>query len=83
MRWLERFGWPKVRKGRPVGNHRIDIILDATDLSIREQGKEVYRLPSHGLTFTNAALYLVITSHSNYFERSILFDDVQIEPARP
>ena len=82
LRQLERFGWPGVRKGRPVGNHRIEIEIDKDDVVIREQGKEVFRLQGHRLTFTQAALYLVMTSHSNYSERSILFDDVLIEPLK-
>lgn len=82
VRWLERFGWPKVRKGRRVGNHRIELDIDKDDLVFREQGQEAFRLAGHRLKFTKAALYLVMTSHSNYFERAILFDDVVIEPVK-
>ncbi len=82
QRWLERFGWPAQRKGRPVGNHRIEIILDAQDVVILEEGRERFRLEGHSLGFQAAAMYLVMSSHSNYYERAILFDDVAIEPAK-
>ncbi len=81
-RWLERFGWPKIRRGRPVGNHRIEILIDSADVVILEQGREVFRKQNHGLKFTKAALALVISAHSNYYERTILFDDVVIEKAK-
>jgi len=80
-RWLDRGGWPKVRTGKVVRNSRIDIIIDAADVAFLVDGQEVFRDDEHGLPFTDAVVYLLVTSHSNYFVREILFDNVEVAAA--
>ena len=80
-RWLDRGGWPKVRAGKVVEENRIEIWLDAADLVVYEAGVERFRLPQHDLDFTQAVVYLLMTSHSNYYLRQILFDDVEVVDA--
>lgn len=78
-RWLDREGWPAKRSGRVVRRNRIEIILDAADIVIYEAGREKFSLREHDLGFTQAAVYLVMSSHSNYMQRTILFDNVIVE----
>ncbi len=80
-RWLDREGWPKVRAGKVVRENRIEIVLDAADLVVFEAGKERFRKHEHSLSFTEAVVYLRVSTHSNYFLREILFDDVEVAVA--
>lgn len=80
-RWLDRGSWPEVRTGKVVKRNRIEISIDAADLVIHEAGKERFRLPEHQLGFTRAVVYLLMTTHSNYPRRTILFDDVEVAKA--
>jgi hypothetical protein len=77
-RWLDREGWPAVKQGREVGNHRIEILIDGASLLIYENGEPKLRLPEHPLEFNEAVVYLVMSSHSNYFSRTILFDSFEV-----
>jgi len=79
VKYLYTEGWPGQRTGRHIAYQRIKIILDNKSLKIIENGKEIYCLPSHGLKFTSAYIYLQMSSHSNYHAREIYFDNVVID----
>lgn len=81
VRWLDTEGWPERREGRQIANQQIEIALDGQGLKVSENGREVYRLAPHGLTFSSGYLYLQMSSHSNYPPREVYFDNLQVRPA--
>lgn len=81
VRWLSNEGWPdKNREGRKISLQRLTFEIDSNRLVVHENGNELYRTESHGLNFTQAHLYLQMSSHSNYPPREIYFDKVSVRP---
>jgi len=90
-RWLYDEGWPKKqRTGRVLGRPHIEIHFEDGEWKVLEDGKPLFEsrgtLESRGkwkLPFSQAHLYLQMTSHSNYPPREIFFDNVVLGPMRP
>ena len=71
-------GWPKERReGRPIGRQEIELRLDAAGLTVLENGAAVFSAPERP-SFPAARLHLLLSSHSNYPMREVLWDDVQV-----
>lgn len=80
LRFLFREGWPdEQRTGREIGNQHVEIVIDENGLKIMENGEELYTTEDHGIGFTEAYLYLQMSSHSNYPPREIYFDDIIVQ----
>jgi hypothetical protein len=77
-RLLYTEGWPENRTGRHISNQHVNIIIDNKTFKIIENGDEIFASP-HDLSFTSAYIYLQMSSHSNYPDREIYFDNVLID----
>lgn len=79
VRTLFADGWPDTnRGGRPVGQSQLEVTWRAAELEIRENGRVVHVGRAAEAPFAAAYVYLQMTSHSNYAERAIHFDDVLV-----
>ena len=78
IRSLYTEGWPENRTGRHIANQHVNIIIDNRSFKIIENGDEIFE-SSHDLSFTSAYIYLQMSSHSNYPDREIYFDNVMID----
>lgn len=78
VQYLHRDGWPEDRQGRGIGNQHIDIMRDGNGFHILENGRQLYRTPSHDLHFDEVYIYLQMSSHSNYPSREVYFDNITI-----
>ena len=78
IRSLYTEGWPENRTGRYIANQHVNIIIDNRSFKIIENGDEIFA-SSHDLSFTSAYIYLQMSSHSNYPDREIYFDNVMID----
>jgi hypothetical protein len=79
LRTLFADGWPEAnRAGRPVGQAQLEVAWRAAELEIRENGRVVHVARAAEAPFAAAYVYLQMTSHSNYAERAIHFDDVLV-----
>ena len=77
VRTLFADGWPEAnRAGRPVGQAQLEVAWRGAELEIRENGRVVHMDRAAAAPFAAAYVYLQMTSHSNYAERAIHFDDV-------
>lgn len=83
-RTLYREGWPEAsRTGRKIARQEITIeILHPMTFKVRENARLVYESTPHRLPFGKAYLYLQVSSHSNYPNRSIDFDDIRVSDLR-
>jgi hypothetical protein len=81
VRWLFTEGWPEQnRAGRKIGRQHLTLQIAPHQLIVQENGAELYRTDTHGLDFTQAYLYLQMSSHSNYPAREIYFDTITVRP---
>ncbi len=78
-RVLHDDGWPaRQRTGRPIGRQMIVLRWDGRSLAVQENGRLLCRIPDPGLRFSEAYLYLQMSSHSNYPPREVLFDNLRV-----
>lgn len=76
MKSLYSEGWPKEsRLGRKIGLQKLELLIFATGLEIKENGERVFAA-KHLIEFPQIYLNLFLTSHSNYKLREVFFDDV-------
>lgn len=78
IRHLYTEGWPGNRRGRFISYQKIDFFLNDKGFEILENGKNLYGVKSQVLNFSSGYLYLQMTSHSNYPDRDIYFDNIII-----
>lgn len=79
VRTLFADGWPDAnRAGRHIGQSQLEVVWRAAELEVRENGRVVYVGRAAEAPFAAAYVYLQMTSHSNYAERAIHFDDVLV-----
>jgi hypothetical protein len=79
VRTLFADGWPDAnRAGRSVGKSQLEVSWRAAELEVRENGRIVYTGRAAEAPFAAAYVYLQMTSHSNYAERAIHFDEVVV-----
>jgi len=79
LRFLYTEGWPdKQKAGRKIGNQQVKVFIDNKHLKIIENGKELFNSEDSGLRFTQAYLYLQMSSHNNYPAREIYFDNIAV-----
>ncbi|MGJ0484672.1 MAG: hypothetical protein ACR65R_09070 [Methylomicrobium sp.] len=73
-------GWPEAnRSGRKIAQQKITFeILDQSLFRILENDQLVYESKLDKIPFRRAYLYLQVSSHSNYANRSIYFDNIQV-----
>ena len=71
-------GWPAQRIGRRIAQQRVEIHIDTKALQIFENGRLLFSSDALDLPFTDAYLYLQMSSHSNYPAREIFFDNVRV-----
>ena len=75
-------GWPdKQRTGRKIDRQTIRLLLDGHSVRVFENGQLVYssetnQSPYQPVHWSTAYLYLQQSSHSNYPERTVYFQDV-------
>ena len=70
-------GWPtEQRMGRQIALQNVRLRIDRTSLKVIENGRLLFELAGHRLGFTEAYLYLQMSSHSNYPAREIYFDNI-------
>ncbi len=73
-------GWPdQQRTGRKIANQHLELIIGTHSLEVRENGNELLSSAYPGLNFTQAYLYLQMSSHSNYPAREVYFDNVMVK----
>ena len=81
VQWLYTEGWPDANKsGRKIGLQHLTLQIDSKRWVIYENGNELYRAEAHELDFTQAYLYLQMSSHSNYPAREVYFDNIAVRP---
>lgn len=79
VRTLFDDGWPDTnRTGRHVGKSELEVAWPGAGLEVRENGRVVYRGRADAAPFAAAYVYLQMTSHSNFAERAIHFDEVLV-----
>jgi len=78
IQYLLTEGWPEQKSGRQIEDQHISFILDRTALTITENGEEIYSTTTHDLKFTSAYIYLQMSSHSNYPNREVYFDNILV-----
>ncbi|MBN2240680.1 MAG: hypothetical protein JW712_12975 [Dehalococcoidales bacterium] len=72
-------GWPdEQRVGREIDNQHLEITVDTGMLLVKENGTVLYDSYESGLHFDSAYLYLQMSSHSNYPDREMYFDNLVI-----
>lgn len=82
LRLLFTEGWPdKQPTGRKITNQHLELFIDKDGLKIMENGEELFSTLDHGQDFTQAYLYLQMSSHSNYSSRTIYFNNVVVRSA--
>lgn len=59
----------------------MELIIDRKGLKVTENGKELFSTQDHGIDFTQAYLYLQMSSHSNYPAKEIYFDNITVSSA--
>ena len=71
--------------GLPLGNssREIELFLDKASLMVTQDGEEIFPAFEHGLKFTQAYIYLQMSSGTNYPPREVFFDNVLVQPAKP
>ena len=80
LRFLFTEGWPnKQRTGREIANQHVKLMIDKDTLKVLENNDELFITPDHGLGFTEAYLYLQMSSHSNYSSREVYFDNIVVK----
>jgi len=77
LKLLETEGWPEQRQGRLIGNQRIEIRLAQNNLTVSEDGRRIVSTNPQ-LGFSSGYVYLLLSSHSNYPERTVFFDNFSI-----
>ena len=83
LRFLFTEGWPdEQRTGREIARQHVELIIDRNSLRVVENGEEVFYTEEHGLGFTQAYLYLQMSSHSNYPTREIYFDNIMVQDTK-
>jgi len=80
LRPLYREGWPEDREGRRIGQVAITLEVTPDEVALLEDGEARYRGP--GGMAGDLHLLLFVTSHSNYRERAVLFEEVRLERER-
>ncbi len=76
-------GWPEDnRAGRKIGLQQVGIVLHDQVLQVWENNKLLYDSKEKVLYFDAAYLYLQMSSHSNYPQRTIYFDNIRVRRAR-
>ncbi len=82
LRPLFNEGWPdEQRTGREIANQYVELFIDQSSLKLLENGKELFSTENHGINFTQAYLYLQMSSHSNYPSREVYFDNIVVQSA--
>ncbi|MFC1978073.1 hypothetical protein ACFLWS_07430 [Chloroflexota bacterium] len=80
LRFLFTEGWPdKQRTGRKIANQHVELVIDDDSLKVLEKGEELFSTGNHGLNFSQAYLYLQMSSHSNYPSREVYFDNIVVK----
>ena len=80
FRFLFTEGWPdKQRTGREIANQHVELTIDKDRLKVMENGEELFSTNDHGQDFTQAYLYLQMSSHSNYPSRELYFDNIVVK----
>lgn len=70
-------GWPdKQRAGRHIDRQKVRIVLRNPGIEVWENGVRIYADISFRNAFSNGYLYLQMSSHSNYRERTVYFHHV-------
>lgn len=79
VRTLFADGWPDAnRAGRPVARSELEVVRRGALLEVREEGRLVYTGRAVDAPYDAAYIYLQLTSHSNFAERALHFEDVQV-----
>ncbi len=75
-------GWPEDnRAGRKIGLQQVAIVLHDQVLQVWENDELLYDSKAKVLCFDAAYLYLQMSSHSNYPQRTIYFDNIRVRRA--
>ncbi len=75
-------GWPdQNRAGRKIANQHIELVIDSSKLKVKENKKEIFYSEDFNLDFSQAYLYLQMSSHSNYPPRTVYFDNILVKRA--
>lgn len=79
LRFVDRAGWPAERAGRPPAPVRASLAVTREgDLVYRENGQVRSSGRITPLHWPQIHVFLTLTSHSNYPERSVFMDDVEV-----
>jgi hypothetical protein len=82
LRFLFTEGWPdKQRTGREITNQHLELFIDKNGLKVLENEKELFSTLDYRQDFTQAYLYLQMSSHSNYSSREVYFDNIAVQSA--
>jgi hypothetical protein len=77
---VETEGWPETnREGRRISTQRITLRFHHRSVEVWEGDRRVWTSTPDALAFETGYLYLQMSTHSNYPERSIYFDRVRID----
>lgn len=80
LQFLYTEGWPdQQRIGRKISNEHVEIIIGSNNLSVGENSKEIFSSKQFELNFSQAYLYLQMSSHSNYPTREVYFDNISVQ----
>lgn len=80
LRLIFTEGWPDKQKvGRKIGKPRIRLVINAKSLKVFEDDQLLYSNDALSLNFTEAYLFIQMSSHSNYPERTVYFDNIVVE----
>lgn len=81
LRHLFTEGWPREqRTGRKIGRQRVRLALAGDRLEVWENDRLLFESDERAWGFSQAYLYLQMSSHSNYSPREVYFDNVLVHP---
>ena len=69
--------------GRRIAQQDVQLRIDGASTSVAENGRTLFERTGHRLGFTEAYLYLQMSSHSNYPAREVYFDSVRVRSLEP
>lgn len=73
-------GWPEDREGRDISSIELEVALEEGRCGVARDGVPVYESGAPLFRFPVAHLYLLMSSHSNYPERSVHFSRLRLPP---
>jgi hypothetical protein len=85
VRPLQTDWGPRDEQDRPLGlplgltSHKINIHLDQDSLRVVQDSEEIYPLSRHNLNFTEAYVYLQMSTGTNYPSRELYFDNIMVQ----